>query len=599
MNSDSLEQDSNNTPVEAKTEEPIAETMDASSSESPLDQSLNNFSQETSVVTHEIPNPLLDFKDVSFSQDLQDILIHAKWKTPRPLDGITLPHTLSGEDVVVQALSKTSAIVFLTLAHRLASYKKSLEEAPQALVICSSSDVADKACQDFIRLFGKIELTASVLKDEVEDLEKTENTETTKFTLSNILFGTPSSLKKAHGKNEIDLKNVLLCVCRDFDSIKEAGTLEDLEFIFSRVQSAQKIMFAGSIAGPAKDFASHFLQNAKYISLERERATIANVSHYAFLCETPNKFKTLLGLFQDQNPDCATVFANSKLSAAWLYHKLLENGFAVENLAGENAKRSELTENVESGKTKVIVATDYDSRNLSLPQVTHVFNFDLPESSDDYLNRMGMLGKEKQTFVYSLVCEEYGQNYQYVYDLLGQKAPKPIWAKEEYLNIADKSGNPFLEKNIGYIEKRPGRDFGDRERPRRGHDRHDSDRSSGFQRKERYERSDRNERGDRHSNSDRISRAPRNEERNERFDRHKDRETRGERAEQRPMRMERDREDRMPKSSGPQIKPRPRRAAHNPNPVLRPVEPQRKIIPAQKKPRSLLKKILSFFFSKS
>lgn len=560
--------------------------------------------------THTIPDPLLNFQDVGFSSSLQNILTNAKWKTPRPLDGMALPHALVGEDLVIQAASKTSAIIFLTLAHRLERFKDitDLSQAPQALVIYSSTDSASKACQDYIRLFGDMGLSASVVTEDYEqENEEGEAKEAKAPTTlaSNIIFASPSSLKNAHARSQISLKNIMICICRDIDDVKDVGTSEDLEFILSQIGDAQKILFSRTISTTVEELSSKFLKNPKHISLERERATISSVSHHAFLVETPNKFKTLLGLLKDQAPKCAIIFANNKLTAAWLYHKLNENSFAVEQITSDLSpqKRTELTENVQSGKTKLLVSTDFDGRNFTFPEISHVFNFDLPENGDAYLNRMGQVGKEGQGFVYSLVCDEYGQNYQHVYDLLGQKAPKPVWAKEEYLSIADKSGNPFLEKDLGFMDKRPGRDFGDR--PRRGHDGDRGDRPSFQRNRERPDRGDhRSDRGERSERPERMgARGPRIEERQERFERieRNDREhtPRGERIERndRIIRNDRgDRDDHHRKSSGgPQIKPRTRRVMHTPA-QSGPIQ-QRRVTPKETK-KGILSKIVSFFFSK-
>lgn len=607
MTFDSQEQETNNTPNQnlgednSSNEQNTNQEPDAliPETETPLAEEANSNTEP-----HVIPNPLQDFKDAGLSADLQDILVNSKWKTPRPLDGIVLPHSLVGEDLVIQAASKTSAIVFLTLSHRLAQYKGSSETAPQALVIFQDGDSANKGAQDFLRLFGATGLTAKALND-VFDPEAKEQNQDADTAQANIIFASASSLKTAHSKNEISFDNVEVLVCRNVDTICEGGSSEDLEYVFYRSKKAQKLLFAGSISNAVRELSGQYLNAPKEISMERERATIPSVSHHAYLCETPNKFKTLMGLLRDHNPNNAIVFANNKLSAAWLYHKLLENGFTVEQLSSENANSS----------AKILVATDFDSRHFSSSEITHVYNFDLPEGGDAYLSRMSQVGKSGQGFVHSFVCDEYGQNYQYVQELLGQKAPKPVWAKEEYLQIVDKAGNPFLEKNIGYVEKRPGRDF---DRPRRGHD---GDRDRSFPRKDRHERSDR---GDRHERSERPdrgerserperipSRGPRIEERTDRPERAERGErdfSRGERSERfdRHERSDRNRHDRdreegrsnqAPKIGPPQIKPRTRRAVHNPNQV-KPLEQRTRLTPRETKQPGLLNKIFSYIFKK-
>ena len=550
-----------------------------------------------------MPNPLLDFTQAGFSQEILDAIASAQWKAPRTLDSLCLPLTLAGKDVVIHASSKTSAITFLTLADCLIKRKTHANgEAsfPQALVIYPSTSAASKGCQDFQRLFSKLSLTAVSLSN----LEETGGDRTPDdFSQADIVFADPSSLRNACNK-QLNLQGVVLCIGRDVENLLEGGLQEDLVFLLSRLADAQKIIFSGTISKRVRDLADEFLKEPEYISLERERATIPSVSHSSFLCETPNKFKVLLGLLQDQSPKCALVFANSKLTAAWLYHKLLENGYNTELLANElpQTKRVEGAEGLKNSQTKIFVATDFAARDFQNSELSHVYNFDLPDSGEAYLNRMGQVGKETQGYVCSFVCDEYGENYQHVQDLLGQKTPKPAWHKEEYLKIVDKSGNPFLEKNIGYVPKR----FD--ERPHRGgHDRHpqDGERRPPFRgrndRPERSERSDRPERSERIEQrierNDRPERSERIEQRIERNDR-PERNDRSERSERGDHSERTELRKAGASSKGPQIKPRAPKKIHTSSTQVRPIE-QRRVTPkSQNTGAGLLRKFLAFFLPK-
>ncbi len=588
-------------------------TSEVTAESAPLSESVPVQDAEKS--NKPIPSPLLDFAHAGLSRAVLEAIQDAHWKTPRALDGLCLPLTLSGKDVVIHASAKTSAISFLTLAHRVQATTEAGDATeaptPQAIVVFSTTHAADKSCQDFNRLFSNLSLVAATLVDP-EEISSEFVQE--KLTKADIIFASAGSLKTGFLKKHVAFDKVSLCICRDVEGLLDSGAKSDLEFVLGRLNDAQKVLFSSAVSKRVRELAQGYLTSPEYVSLERERATIPSVTHSAYLCETPTKFKVLLGLLRDHEPKSALVFANSKLSAAWLYHKLLENGYAAELIGGDAAPAvPAVTTDAEASKAKIFVATDFAARDFHFGELSHVYNFDLADNSESYLNRMGQVGKDGPGFVCSLVCDEYGENYQHVQDLLGQKAPKPVWPKEEYLQIVDKSGNPFLEKNIGYVPSR----FD--ERPHRGgHDRHqDGDRRPFRGRGDRPEREERPHRGDRMDRE--RSERPDRSERSERFEPRGERISRIERVERhertdraaRPQRAERgerhDHGDRTeirksaaPMSKGPQIRPRTPKKVHTPTQV-RPIE-QRRIVLKEANRSSgsggLLKKFLSLFLPK-
>lgn len=542
----------------------------------------------------EIPNPLKSFEDVPFDSKVQELLQQVKWRVPRELDSLVLPHALLGKDVLIQAESKTSAIMFLTLLHRLISVES---QELQAVVLFSSEALAEKSCNDFLRLFKDSEISASTLGEDPESIDSEEMSQNTKRfkEKSRILFTTPKLLKQAIWTNEWSMDAIQICICRDLSQmLKFESSSEELHHIFSKLpESAQKLLFSGAFTEKISAFTKLYLgENSLQISVERNRATIPSVTHQAFLCETPDKFKILLGIVKASESSKYLVYTNSKLTASWIFHKLKENSISVENIAGEfsSQKRNEAMESLKTGTLKVLLATDYEGRHLSSCQVDHVIHFDLPENGESYLQRMGDMSHSESATVSSLVCEEFGQNYQHVSALLGTKTPKPVWAPQDYLSIQDKSGNPFLDKNLMPMDRRPSR--GDRDRN------DDRNRKPSFSQDRSSSRRDQDfsDRQDRYKSRSREDSRKGGEGQGGRYDSEKSRSGRFERGG--PQRRDRQ-EDRGNKrsSSAPKIKPRPRRT-HNPNKQSTHVGGTGKIIAKNQKKKGLLSKIFSIFSGK-
>ncbi len=592
-------------------EEELAEDNDGNLSPDDTDKNLSEEemlhvsedkteSAETSSETTklDIPNPLTNYQQAGLVQEIMELVGQGRLGVPSVLDSVCLPHTLMGRDVLVHASTKYADLVSLTVVDRTSKFKTNRSvtgPGPHALLVYPSDALASAAWQSFQKQFPKLSLSSIVLQDE-ESTEPSSEGSSLDLNEIDIVFATSLSLKNAYVKKLLALEGVDLCVGNDLENILFEGGIEDFEFLLNRLRNIQKIFISSKISSKIKELASTYLTHPEHLSVERKMATNPSVAHYALLCESPNKVKVLLGLLKDHAPQIALVFVNSKLSAAWLYHKLQENGLAAELFSNEvlPAKRASVMQQVAEGKIKVLVATDQVGRDLNQIEVSHVYNFDLPDDGETYLARMGQVGKEGKGSVYSLVCDEYGENYKFVQELLGDRAPKPVWPNEEYLKIVDPTGNPFLEKNIGF---RKPRDFDDRERPayrereerprRESRDRvaRESRGSEGFEEgrpfKKFSDQAESSDRPERKSKMERIERVGAIDkvgvgqkiERTDRFDSKK----------------------LTPK--GPQIKPQSRKIMET-QAATRGIE-QRKIIPqAVVKRESLLKKILSFFLPK-
>lgn len=594
--------------VEDNSEHPIEDAADEKQIEEEASPVSENNSVESSETFNdesprEIPNPLTSYQQAGFVQEIMELVNQGRLGAPSALEAICFPHTLMGRDVLIHASAKYSDLVALTAVDRISKFKtnRSLTSpGPHALLVYPSDALANTAWHSFQKQFPKLSLSSTVLQDE-EAVESVVEAEGTSANLNevDIVFGTPTSLKNAYVKKLLPLEGTELCVANDLETILFEGEIENFEFLLKRLQDVQKVFISSKISSKIKELSTTYLTHSEPISVERKMATNPSVTHYAMLCESPNKVRVLLGLLKEHAPQTALVFVNSKLTAAWLYHKLNENGLAVELFSSEVLpdKRASILKQVAEGKTKVLVATEHLGRDLSQLEVSHVYNFDLPDEGETYLSRMGQVGKEGKGSVYSLVCDEYGENYKFVQDLLGDRAPKPVWPSEEYLKIVDSTGNPFLEKNIGYRERPSYRDR--EERPRReSRDRGDRDRNRGDRDRENRSsegtsfdegRSFRKSSGQNEFNNDRSERKLKSD----RFDRG------GVSDKGLAPKMEREERYDSKKLSprGPQIKPQSRKIMENPG-SSKGFE-QRKIIPqAVVKRESLLKKILSFFLPK-
>jgi ATP-dependent RNA helicase RhlB len=392
------------------------------------------------------------FSDLPLHETVRSAVEKIGWTQPTPVQKLCLPFTLRGRDVAGFAQTGTgkTAVFLLTIVNKLKeSFALSEVEnrVPRAIVMAPTRELAMQIEQDAevmlqhtglssLAVFGGIDYDkqAKRLKDGVD-----------------IIFATPGRLKDYVQKKLIDLTQVSLFVCDEADRMFDMGFIEDVEFFLERIpEAAQKLLFSATTNEQVKELAFEYLESPEYISVNPEVITPEKIEQHAFHCHATEKLRVMLGLLREHAPECAIVFANTKLTAEWLHFKLEHNGIEADLITGDlpQKKRIRLIQRIKEGKLKALIATDVASRGLHISRVTHVYNFDLPDDPANYVHRIGRTARAgARGFAYSLVCDDYGQNLAGINALLGASAGiVSEWPKSEYLTIEDKAGNPFADR---------------------------------------------------------------------------------------------------------------------------------------------------------
>jgi len=230
----------------------------------------------------------------------------------------------------------------------------------------------------------------------------------------------------------------------------DMGFVEDIEFFLEKLDDkVQKLLFSATTNDQVKELAFEYLDNPEYISVNPESMTPENIEQFAILCESTQKLQVLMGLLTEHNPKCSIIFTNTKLVAEWLQYKLTRNGIEAELITGDlpQRKRINLINRIKAGEIKALIATDVASRGLHISDISHVYNFDLPNEASNYVHRIGRTARAGATGkAFSLVCEDYGHNLQAIRDYLKDHADINVdWFDSKYLEVEDKAPNPYQD----------------------------------------------------------------------------------------------------------------------------------------------------------
>lgn len=427
------------------------------------------------------PIPLVpdeDFKGLPFSERIQKALDNLGWKQPTAVQQLCLPWTLAGRDVAGFAQTGTgkTGVFLLTMAHLLPEEPppppSAKMSAPEAVVLLPTRELAIQVAQDAEKILEQLGIPCAAVYGGV-DFDKQAN----EVRKARVLMATPGRLKDFYQRKLITLDGCKIFVCDEADRMFDMGFIEDVTYFLDKLpENTQKLMFSATTNDQVKELAFEYLNKPEYISVNPEELTPENIEQHAIITDSKNKLLVMLGLLQDHKPTCAVIFVNTKLTAEWLHHKLCGNGIEAELITGDmpQRKRTNLIARIKEGKVKVLIATDVASRGLHISKLSHVYNFDIPDDPANYVHRIGRTARAgAEGSSYSLICEDYGENWIAILDMLGEKFElKSVWYDPKYLTIEDKATNPYLNG------KRSESTDSDARRPR-SNERHGAQRGNG------------------------------------------------------------------------------------------------------------------------
>jgi ATP-dependent RNA helicase DeaD len=217
-----------------------------------------------------------------------------------------------------------------------------------------------------------------------------------------IIVGTPGRLMDHMRRKTVRLNQVKMVVLDEADEMLNMGFVEDIETILTEVPGErQTLLFSATMPGPIQTLARRFMRNPEVIRIEGRQVTVANTEQSYIEVEERQKFDVFCRLLDIQAPDRSIVFGRTKRRVDELFEALTKRGYSAEALHGDlpQSKRDLVMRRFKEGTIEVLVATDVAARGLDISDVTHIFNFDIPQDAEGYVHRIGRTGRAGKTGV--------------------------------------------------------------------------------------------------------------------------------------------------------------------------------------------------------
>src|ERR1700733_8306274 len=391
----------------------------------------------------------------------------------------TLPNALSGRDVAGQAQTgtgKTAAFLvalYQTLLTRPAAAARSTTSV-RALIVAPTRELAVQIHHDALILGAHTGLRQLVVFGGI-DYEKQRQQLAAGC---DVLIGTPGRLIDYFKQHAFDLRAPQVLVLDEADRMFALGFIADIRYIMRRLpppQRRQSMLFSATLSQRVLELAYEHMNNPETVRIEPDKMTVDLVRQIIYYPSTEEKVPLLIGLLRHTEAPRTLVFVNPRRSAERLETVLHANGFHAQALSGDvpQNKRLRFLRDFHNGDLAVLIATDAASRGLHIPDVSHVFNFDLPQDAADYVHRIGRTARAgAEGDAISFACEEYAVSLPEIEDYLGHKIPStsisPDMLAKELVQGAPPERRPFRPHGGG--GKRPGGSGGGRPGPggRRG-----------------------------------------------------------------------------------------------------------------------------------
>jgi ATP-dependent RNA helicase RhlE len=345
----------------------------------------------------EVVNEGVGFDELALSPFLIKTVAEAGYLRPTPIQARCIPLVLEGKDVIGLAQTgtgKTAAFV-LPLVQRLSAVSAAKKRGVRALVLAPTRELAEQIRSVVALLAPRSGLRCATVYGGVSHQRQIQELRQH----PEIVVACPGRLLDHMRGRTIDLKQVEFLVLDEADRMLDMGFLPDIKKIISEIPvERQTMLFSATMPTEIESLSRQVLRDPSVVRVNLQ-APVAAVSHAQYQVQPASKLDTLVAWMKENPNALAVVFTKMKHTAKKLDERLSKNGFDATSLHGNlsQAQRQRALDGFRRGDFQVLIATDIAARGIDVEAVTHVLNYDMPDTLDAYIHRTGRAGRASRT----------------------------------------------------------------------------------------------------------------------------------------------------------------------------------------------------------
>ncbi len=337
------------------------------------------------------------FADLGLSQKVLSAVTDAGYTHPTPIQAGAIPHALEGKDILGIAQTgtgKTAAFV-LPMITRLEK-GRARARMPRTLILEPTRELAAQVEENFIKYGKNHKLTVALLIGGVSFDEQEKKLQRG----ADVLIATPGRMLDHFERGKLLLTGVEIFVIDEADRMLDMGFIPDIERIAKLIPfTRQTLFFSATMPPEITKLTEQFLHAPVRVEVAKAASTATTVTQFLVKSKAKSwdKRATLRRLLDTEESEIknAIIFCNRKVEVSELFRSLVKHGFDAGALHGDMDQRARMAmlASFREGKLKFLVASDVAARGLDIPDVSHVFNFDVPIHAEDYVHRIGRTGR--------------------------------------------------------------------------------------------------------------------------------------------------------------------------------------------------------------
>lgn len=332
------------------------------------------------------------FADFAIHDALKKVIALKGYTTPTPIQDTSIPHILAGLDVVGIANTGTgkTAAFLIPLIHKV-MIGIMAKQNEQVLVVAPTRELAIQIDAEFkkftdgLNLYSVCVVGGAPINKQIRDLRSHND----------FIIGTPGRIKDLMEQGYINLSKFNTIVLDEADRMLDMGFVGDMRFMMAKMpQVRHTLFFSATLSREIEQLIGEFLNNPVRVSV-KTRDTSKNIDQDVVRTAGKDKLDVLHDILNQPECDKVIIFGRTKHGVERLTDMLAKRGFKADAIHGDKnhtGRQRALTKFKES-QVQILVATDVAARGLDIPNVSHVINYDLPSTYEDYVHRIGRTGR--------------------------------------------------------------------------------------------------------------------------------------------------------------------------------------------------------------
>ncbi|MFA6050510.1 MAG: DEAD/DEAH box helicase [Candidatus Paceibacterota bacterium] len=333
------------------------------------------------------------FADFKIDEKLKATIIKKGYEFPTPIQDRSIPHILLGRDIVGIAntgTGKTAAFLIPLISKVLQNPKE------KVIIIVPTRELAIQIQEELkgltlgMKIFSVCCVGGASIGNQLRDLRY----------FNNFVIGTPGRLKDLEKRRAINFREFATVVLDEADRMLDMGFINDMRYVMSLMPKPRHtLFFSATMSREIEGLIKEFLSDPITISV-KTGDTSKNVDQDIVKVGVgSNKLEVLHELLNQKEMSKVIIFGRTKHGVEKLSQMLLDRGFKADSIHGDknHARRQRALKGFKDDSVQILVATDVAARGLDIPDVSHVINYDIPETYEDYVHRIGRTGRAGKT----------------------------------------------------------------------------------------------------------------------------------------------------------------------------------------------------------